>query len=39
MSYKDKIEVWEDDYGYDINIQCTDDEGNAFNLTGYVEGI
>lgn len=34
-TYKDKIEVWLDDYGYDINAQLTDDEGNVFVLTGY----
>jgi len=35
MSYKDEIEVWQGDYGYDINAQLTDDEGNPFDLTGY----
>lgn len=34
-TYKEEIEVWVDDYGYDINAQLTDDEGNVFDLTGY----
>jgi len=33
--YKDEIEVWVDDYNYDINLQCKDNEGNVYNLTNY----
>jgi hypothetical protein len=39
MSYRDEIEVWLNDYGYDINFQCTDESGAAFNLTGYTVNI
>lgn len=34
-TYKDEIEVWQGDYGYDINGRLTDDEDNVFDLTGY----
>jgi len=38
-TYKEEIEVWVDDKGYDINFQLTDDEGTPFVLTGYTVKI
>jgi hypothetical protein len=34
-TYVEEIEVYEDDYGYEINGQCKDKDGNVFDLTGY----
>lgn len=33
MSYEEKIEVFQNDYGYDINMQATDKDGTVINLT------
>jgi hypothetical protein len=35
MSYVSEILVWHGAYGYDIQLQCIDNDGNAFDLTGY----
>ena len=32
---KDKITVYEGSHGYNIQLQALDENGNAFNLTGY----
>jgi len=33
-TYKDEIEVGQNDYGYPVNMQVTDSNGDAFPLTG-----
>ena len=38
MSYSDSIQVVANDYGYDLEFQILDAEGNAVDLTGLVSG-